>query len=113
MTNADQPSNRELDNRLMRIEGMLERLIRLESEHAASKEALGRAFLEIGKLAARIDPLERDAPVVQLIKNWVLRAVWAIVAAVIAAGLVLVIPNFGGRGAKAEAPAAFADQSGR
>lgn len=110
MTERDQPTNRHLDQRLERIEGMLERLIRLETEHAASKEAIGRAFLAIGKLEARLEPLERDAPVVQLVKAWVLRAVWAIVAAALTAFLVLVIPNLTGRSVKAQPPAAIGDQ---
>lgn len=92
----EHPSNRQLERRLEKIEALLERLVKLEIEHGASKEAIGRAFIEIGELKGRLVTLERDAPVVSLVKGLVLKLVLAILIGALGAMLALIIPNMSG-----------------
>lgn len=84
----------EIDRRIARverlverIEGHMERLVRLEAEFGGVLNEINRLTQDQGRLEGRLASLEKDAPIVSLLKSWALRLVWG-AAALGAAALV-------------------------
>ena len=49
-------------------------LATLETQHAETRAAMGRAFEEIAEVEDRVTVLEMDMPVLKLTSSWVQRA---------------------------------------
>lgn len=60
----------------------LSQLTVLEQKHVETREALGRAFVEINDHDARIRTVETEMPTLKMIRGWVIAGVIGIVALV-------------------------------
>lgn len=65
-------------------------LIRVEERQTQLIAALDRAFSDIRAIGGRVEVLEKDVPVTNLVKGWVIRAVVG-VACIVGTALVYVV----------------------
>ncbi len=69
----------------------LEELARLQADNLAHKDTFNRLFERIEAMEARLQKLEAAAPIMELVRKWVLGGIWAVVLAVVGAILALVL----------------------
>lgn len=90
------------------IKTQLGNLVALEREHAHTRAGLDRAFGQLEKQTnendkahesfdARLKVLESQAPLHDLVRKLVVAVVWTVIAAIIVAGLSIVVPNIADR----------------
>lgn len=63
----------------------LNKLVALEIHQAATHDATARIFVQIEKMDARLQTIEKDEGLKNLTQKWILTAVWGVVVAVGAA----------------------------
>lgn len=69
----------------------LEELARLQADNLAHKDTFRRLFDRLEAMEARLQKIEASAPIMELVRKWVLGGIWAVVLSVIGAILALVL----------------------
>lgn len=77
------------------IRDILEKLVRLEERHTESREALGRAFVELQANRKDIDAIKIALPPLQETRKWVVSGIIGLVGMVLVAlvGMVIINPS--------------------
>lgn len=86
----------QIERRLERIEVSLGTLTALEYDHRNTKDALVRVFQDLKTHSDRINIIEQQAPVAELIRKWVIGIIWIAIAGVAGAVISLVVPSMRG-----------------
>lgn len=64
-----------IEKTLEAISENLSKLAALEQKHVETREALGRAFTEIGEHNKRLRDVEAEMPTLKLVRGWVITGV--------------------------------------
>lgn len=91
--NGDRATLVQIERRLERIETALTALTALEYDHRNTKDALLRLSQDLKTHSERLAELEKQAPVAELVRKWVIGIIWIAIAAIAGALISLVVPT--------------------
>lgn len=87
----------EIKTAVRSIDTSLQTLARLEAHHSETRDALSRAFADIGDHENRLRDIEAEMPTMRMIRNWVVAGVLGVVSMTGAALIGLVVMSKEGK----------------
>lgn len=94
----------EIKEATRKMADAITRLAVMEAHQQNDRAEIGRIFKRLDRIDERLGSLEQAQPIQKQAADWVGKAVWAVVSAVLAAGTSLVIYTKSGTPAEAKTP---------